>query len=381
MVNTDATIALREAETVRTNRARGVPGIGHPQKAPQRMTPDWEGTRLFLETIRHGSFRSAAEALGLSLNAVRRRFDEFEKRCGMTLVTRDAYGVHPTVEGRRILQAAEQMEAAYFNVVRARDQSDETIPGRVRLAITEGLGTFWIAPRLIEFQRAFPELIVAMHCAMAPADILRSEADVGVQLVRPNKPDLKIVKIGRLHAMPFASPDYVKMYGLPKTVSEFGKSRIVLQISPQVDSKAAFDALFPGVPTDASVVFESNTSSAHYWSIAKGAGIGILPTYANAIGAPVVPIDIRYDNEPNRFVRLQYDIWLTYHPQGNRIARVERLIQWVREAFDPKSYPWFSDEFIHPNDLPASLDGRPLASLFAGFLGQKIELGESEPVA
>jgi DNA-binding transcriptional LysR family regulator len=371
-------VSRRGGANVRTNRARGVPKTEQPPKLAPRNAPDWEGTRLFLETIRHGSFRSAAEALGLSLNAVRRRFDEFEKRCGMTLVTRDAYGVHPTPEGKRILRAAEQMEAAYFNVVRARDESDDSITGRVKLAVTEGLGTFWIAPRLIEFQRAFPKLLVEMHCAMAPADVLRLEADVGVQLVRPSNPDLKVVKIGKLHAMPFASRDYVKMYGLPKTVSEFGKSRIVLQISPQVDSKEAFDALFPGIPTDASVVFESNTSSAHYWSIAKGAGIGILPTYANAMGAPVMPIDIRYDDDPDRYVRLHYDIWLTYHPQGNRIARVHRLIDWVKEAFSPRLYPWFSDEFIHPNDLPASVGGRPLANLFAGFLANNVA-SDDEP--
>ena len=89
--------------------ARGVPLDGPRKKTGARGAPDWEGTRIFLETIRHGSFRSASDALKLSLNALRRRFDEFEESCGVTLVSRGSYGVHLTTEGERIFAAAEKM--------------------------------------------------------------------------------------------------------------------------------------------------------------------------------------------------------------------------------------------------------------------------------
>ena len=347
--------------------AMGVPSGEPRRKAGSRSAPDWEGTRIFLETIRHGSFRAASNALRLSVNALRRRFDEFEHKCGVTLVSRDAYGIHLTTEGEKIFAAAEKMEAAYFDVVRARDQSEGALEGRVRLAITEGLGTFWIAPRLIEFQRAFPKLMVDMHCAMSPPDILRLEADVGVQLTRPSDKDLKVVKIGRLHTMPFAAPSYVKTYGRPATVSAFAKHRIVLQALPQAEQEEAFRESFPGMPLESAVVFRSNVGTAQYWSIAKGAGIGVLPTYSFAIGAPIVPIDIRVDDDPTKMLRWHYDILLTYHPAGDRILRVRRLVEWLKEAFSPKRHPWFADEFVHPNDLPLSMDGLPLMNMFAGF--------------
>jgi len=345
-------------------RGRGVPPNAPPEK---RGTPDWEGTRIFLETVRHGSFRSASDALGISLGALKRRFDEFEQNCGVTVVTRDTFGIRLTEEGKRLYAAAEKMEAAHFDVVRARDLSEGSVEGRVKLAITEGLGTFWIAPRLIEFQRAFPKLMIDMHCDMSPPDILRLEADIGVQIVRPVNKDMIVTKIGRIHAMPFASPSYVKTYGMPRTVKEFAKHRIVLQMSPNIPSEVAFQEIFPGAPVESMVVFRSNVSSAHYWSIAKGAGIGVLPTYANAMGAPVIPIDIYDEGNPEKILRFHSDIWLTYHPDGKRIPRVDRLIQWLREAFAAKLYPWFGDDFVHPNDLPLSVEGLPLLNLFAGF--------------
>ena len=355
---------------------RGVLKSRSPETLAFTKTPDWEGTRIFLETVRHGSFRAASQAQGLSLTALRRRFEEFEHRCGVTIATRGSFGIQLTAEGRKIFEAAQKMETAYFDVLRARDQTGNVMEGRVRLAVTEGLGIFWIAPRLVEFQRTFPKLMVEMHCSMSPPDILRLEADVGVQISRPENQDLKIVKLGRVHAMPFAAPSYVNTYGKPKTVKEFAAHRIVMQASPHIPSEAVFHDLFPGAPIESLIVFQSNVSSAHYWSIAKGAGIGILPTYANAMGAPVTAIDIRDEADPARLLRWHSDIWLTCHPDAQRIPRVARLVAWLREAFSPKLYPWFADEFVHPDDLPASLDQLPLMNFFAGFSA----MGTAEPV-
>jgi hypothetical protein len=62
------------------------------------------------------------------------------------------------------------------------------------------------------------------------------------------------------------------------------------------------------------------------------------------------------------------DIWMAYHPDAKRIARVKRTIDWIVQSFDPQNFPWFRDEFIHPNDLAKEYHGDPLVnSLFAGY--------------
>jgi DNA-binding transcriptional LysR family regulator len=87
---------------------------------------------------------------------VRRRIAELEHHLGVTLLTRHVDGVRITAEGEEILSAARKMENASFGLIRARDRSAPAISGEVKLAVTEGLGTFWLAPRLVEFQRANP---------------------------------------------------------------------------------------------------------------------------------------------------------------------------------------------------------------------------------
>ena len=47
------------------------------------------------------------------------------------------------------------------------------------------------------------------------------------------------------------------------------------------------------------------------------------------------------------------------------------MIDWLIDAFDPKKFPWFRDEFIHPNELPKEYRGAPLVNLFEGFSGHE----------
>lgn len=329
------------------------------ERADPGLMPDWQSIRVFLVLERSGSFRAAASKLGVSVNSVRRRIDDLEAQIGAPLLTRHVDGIRLTAEGQAILESASRMEVAAFGLIRAGETTPFAEAGEVRIAVTEGLGAFWLAPRLVEFQRANPRLTIDLRCAMESADVLRLEADVAIQLTRPTSPDLRVVKLGRIHLLPYAARNYEETYGLPAAPEDLARHRIVVQASGQTIRLEDYSQSVPGFPDTIPITLKVNVSSAYYWAIAKGAGIGLLPTYASAIGAQVVPVD-----NLGRFSR---DIWLTFHPDVERIDRVRRTIDWLRAAFDGKRFPWFRDEFIHPRDLPAAIKGEPLPDLFAGF--------------
>jgi DNA-binding transcriptional LysR family regulator len=64
--------------------------------------------------------------------------------------------------------------------------------------------------------------------------------------------------------------------------------------------------------------------------VANGAGIGILPTYACALGGALIPLDLDQ--------HWSFDIWLSYHPTSGRIPRVRQMIDWLIEAFNPAKW-------------------------------------------
>jgi DNA-binding transcriptional LysR family regulator len=334
-------------------------GAHNGAHVPGRMA-NWDLVRIFLEVARIGSFRAAAEQLNMSANFLSKRISLLEHAYKTTLMTRHVDGIRLTPEGRQVLESAKLMEEASFGLDRALSQTTPALSGEVRLAVTEGLGTFWLAPRLVEFQRVYPGLLVDLKCEMRSADVLRLEADVAVQLENPDQPDLKRIKIGRLHIMPFVSPSYVDIYGMPKNADDIRQNhRIVLQDADQTRGKEIYDK-YAGREQVGFVAMRNNVSTAHLWSIAKGAGIGWLPTYVPALGDPLIPLDIG--------VKFELDIWLAYHPDAKKIPRVKQLIEWTIQSFDGHKYPWFSDEFVHPKDLQkAYKDAEPLVNLFAGF--------------
>jgi DNA-binding transcriptional LysR family regulator len=337
---------------------RGVPQEERHEVALGSLT-DWDAARVFLQVVRCGSFRSAAERLELSINVVRRRIDDFERQIGATLFTRDVHGTRLTDEGSQVVSAVERMEAASFDLLRAGNSVTNTLSGEVRVAITEGLGTFWLAPRLVEFQQSFPNIVVDLHCAMRSADVSRHEADIAIHLSRPAALDVKLVRLGRMHLMFFASQKYIETYGAPKTAGELVKHRLVMQVTDQAAAKETFESFFPGYSPRDLVVMKTNVSSAHYWAVANSAGIGAFPTYACALGGKMIPLDIE--------LRRPYDIWLSYHPGSGRIPRVRHMIDWLVEAFNPAKFPWFKDEFIHPSEFEAVYKGESLTHLFGGF--------------
>jgi hypothetical protein len=92
-----------------------------------------------------------------------------------------------------------------------------------------------------------------------------------------------------------------------------------------------------------------NAGSANGWAVIHGAGIGILPTYAEALHNDLVMLEL--------VPPYPIDVWITYHADAKRIPRIRKTIDWLTDAFDPRIHPWFRDAFIHPRKFARARNG------------------------
>jgi DNA-binding transcriptional LysR family regulator len=308
---------------------------------PAEVQPDWDDLRVFLRCAEFRSFRRAAQSLRVHPSTVIRRVANLEEEMGAELFTRLPEGVALTSEGQAMLDKARSVEAAIFELMRAkRSVAAERIV--VTVSITEGLGSYWMMPQLVRFQRQNPQVLVQMKCAMESLDVLRLEADMSVQLTRPQNSELIVVKLGRMHVYPFASKEYLTTYGTPASVAEMAGHRLVNQVAPQLD-ETAWKRLLGMERLDQIVSIATNASTAVLYAVEAGAGIGGLPTYVYARNQRIEPVDIGIKHE--------MDIWLTYHPSARHDERKAYLIEWIKKIFSPQRHPWFRDQFIHPREL------------------------------
>jgi DNA-binding transcriptional LysR family regulator len=300
----------------------------------------WDDLKYLLAVADTGSFRGAAEALGISINAVRNRISDLEHELNCILFARSNAGVELTTDGRSVYTVALEIreQVRLLDAIAVRKSS--TGEGLVRVAITEGLGTFWIMPKLSDFVRQFPKIRIDLRCEMKVPDLSRLECDVAVQLETPRDESLVVRKIGTLHLLFFATADYIATYGVPHKLEDLGSHSFVHLVADQIPSHLLGEL----VRTDPHFRFVrilTNTSSAQVMALAEGAGVGVLPSYSAALSHSLVPLETEF--------YLKRPIWLVYHPQAIELPRVRAMCDWLIEAFNPEHNPWFRDEFVHPH--------------------------------
>ena len=70
-----------------------------------------------------------------------------------------------------------------------------------------------------------------------------------------------------------------------------------------------------------------------------------------------MPLEIDFDT--------QIDIWLTFRSDAKRIARIRGTIDCLIQIYDPRRFPWFRDEFVHPARFAEIYKGKVLTSALA----------------
>ena len=321
---------------------RRLSGAGGTSRAPS-----WDDLRTLLACVEAGSFRKGAGKLGVDVATAMRRVDRLERALDMKIVDRLPHGLKVLPAGESVLAEIKAMEQAALNIRREAGPLEPSLRGLVRVAITEGLGTFWVLPRLLEFQKAHRYLTFELQTTMGFTDVGKLEADMSVQFNRPERQDLVAVQIGYLHTYPFASQGYARLYGLPKSLAELRNHRYIAQITPTLQTEVYEDLL--GVDSLEGIVgVSANASSSILYAVERDAGIALLPNYAIALGANLVPVDIGMKN--------RLELWLTYHPAHRKSQRHMTIVSWLRRIFDYSRFPCFGAKFIHPLELPALMD-------------------------
>ena len=212
----------------------------------------------------------------------------------MRLFNRSTDGVTLTDDACAVLEQVRAMERAVTGIECQSKVSGIGVRGHVRVAITEGLGVYWVLPRLIDFQRANRRLTFELQATMEITDVGRLEADMSIHCGRSGR-TWSSVRIGYLHIYPFVSVGYRDLYGIPTSLEDAKRHRFIQQVTPLLQEGIYERAL--GVDSLEGIVgVATNSSSAVLYAVERDAGIGFLPTYALTLGAQLVPLDIGVTN-------------------------------------------------------------------------------------
>jgi DNA-binding transcriptional LysR family regulator len=188
---------------------------------------DWDKLRIFHAVAEAGSFTHAGHDLGLSQSAVSRQISSLEQDLNVALFHRHARGLILTEQGEVLYRTAHDVFAKLAAAQTRLMDSKDKPTGELRITTTVGLGSVWLTPHLTEFTDLYPQIQVTLMLDDRELDLAMREADVAIRLRRPVQPDLIQRKLFTVHHHIYAAPEYVKKFGIPKSVDDLDNHRIV----------------------------------------------------------------------------------------------------------------------------------------------------------
>ena len=146
----------------------------------------------------------------------------------VSLFHRHARGLILTEQGELLYRTAHdvfmKLEAARAKLTDSREKPH----GELKVTTTPGIGIHWLTPRLGEFMDLFPDIRVTLITTDEELDLAMREADVAIRLRQPTQPDLIQRKLFSVHFHAYASAEYLKRAGTPRTLEELDNHRIIL---------------------------------------------------------------------------------------------------------------------------------------------------------
>src|SRR5277367_4501536 len=181
------------------------------------MRSDLAELSAFAIVSEERSFTRAAARLGVSQSALSHSIRGLEKRLGIQLLARTTRSVAPTAAGTALLKdlapALERIERA---VAETRKQR-ETPSGRIRIIIPRSATQMVILPKLAQFTRAYPEIVLEVTSSNDPVDLVAGEYDAGVQLGEYIQRDMIAVRVTKeMRLAVVGSPLYFKSKPIPR---------------------------------------------------------------------------------------------------------------------------------------------------------------------
>jgi len=281
-----------------------------------KREPGWELYRTFLEVVRDGSLSGAARKLELTQPTVGRHIDMLESALGVSLFTRSQRGLSATPAALDLVPHAETMAAASAALYRAASGGTATERGTVRITASEIIGCEVLPAILAEFRLAYPEVTLELALTNRTEDLLRRDADIAIRMLRPTQKALIARRIGKTVIGLYAHRDYIKTYGVPKSIADLDKHCVIGFDRDDL----AFRSVGPFAQKLTRDSFGFRCDSDHAQLAALRAGIGIGGCQRNiAVRMPeLMPVLAKA-------VQFELEVWIAMHENLKGTRRVRLL--------------------------------------------------------
>jgi DNA-binding transcriptional LysR family regulator len=187
---------------------------------------DLEAVRVFVKVAELASFTRAAEQLGTTKSRASLCVRALEQELGSPLLQRTTRAVRLTPDGEQLLSRARRLVLEADDIA-AMFQAPSTLRGRVRVDLPVNLARDVIIPRLPELLAAHPGLDMLVSTTDRRVEVVREGFDCVLRIGALADSGLVAKRLGVLPTMSYASPAYLRKYGVPRAIDDLDRHYVV----------------------------------------------------------------------------------------------------------------------------------------------------------
>lgn len=293
-----------------------------------------ECDRMFIAVIDTGSFAAAAARLGTSTGQASKLVSRLETNLGVQLIMRTTRALSLSEAGRayyeRIKALVDEFDALDASVRNASGAPS----GRLRITAPITFGTTQLAPVLIQFASAFPDIQLDVSFSDRIVNLVDEGFDAAIRIGQPTDSTLIVRKLCAARIVLVASPSYLDRCGAPEMPADLARHTCIIDTNFRDPLtwrlRHADDQQVVLTDVDGRIQF----SNAEACVAAAQAGLGIARVPSFVAGARLRDGAIRtvlsdFEDEPR-------GLYAAYPPARHLALKVRVLVDFLARAFHGK---------------------------------------------
>ena len=174
----------------------------------------------FVMVAQRGSLTAAAQVEGVTPAIIGRRLDALEDRLGVRLLVRTTRKLTLTQEGEAFLEDCQRILTDLANAEAQLSLGSTRATGHLKVTAPAGFGRKHVAPLLLAFLHAHPEVSASLDLSDRTVDLVSEGIDCAVRLGGLVDSSLVAVRLGEMKRVVVGSPAYFQRKGVPRMLED-----------------------------------------------------------------------------------------------------------------------------------------------------------------
>jgi len=187
------------------------------------MIDELRSMAIFAETIKQGSFSSAAKKLKLSPSVVSYQVTQLEKYLGTALIYRSTRSLSLTSEGKMLYQYALNMIQAAHQGLNQVTSGKQELRGTLSITLPSALIKSKISEKIAQFSKLHPLLNFKLRYTDDRQNLIEKGIDLALRAGEMEDSSLIAMRVGEINRKLVCSYDYSKNIGIPVSPLELEK--------------------------------------------------------------------------------------------------------------------------------------------------------------